>query len=432
MASRTDRVPSWGEGCVGGRSTAIVVVITLLLLSSRPAQAGDWPQILGPGRDGHAEDEKLLSQWPASGPVVLWRYEIGTGFAGPAVVGDEVYIFHRRGDQEVVERLEAASGRAIWRTDFPASYQGGINPDNGPRCVPLVHGVNVYLLGADGDLHCVARQDGATKWSRALRDDFRAVEGYFGFGSTPIAMGSLLLVNAGGSPDAGIVALSLDTGQTVWHKTKEEASYASPTSATLDGEPCAIFATRYNTVAIDPKSGEVRFRFPFGRRGPTVNAATPLVFDGQLFLSAAYGVGCVLKRIDQPTPQDVWGNDQVMSSQYNTAVYCQGDLYGVHGREDVGTPELRCVEATSGKVRWKESGFGAAHLILADSQLLVLKVDGTLLLMVPHRDHFAPLAEARVSDHTTRALPALSAGRLFVRDNLPKSGTLYCLQVGRP
>jgi outer membrane protein assembly factor BamB len=394
------------------------------------ASAGDWPQILGPHRNGQAENETLLTSWPAAGPAVLWRHQIGAGFAGPAVVGQEVYVFHRVGEFERLEMLNAATGQVAWKADFSASYQGGINPDNGPRCVPLVHGENVYVFGAAGDLSCVARNSGSKKWSRATRTEFQAAEGYFGFGNAPIVVGQVLLANVGGAPDAGIVAFSMQTGETVWKATKEQASYAAPTQAVLDGKLHAVFVTRYNALAIDPDTGAVRFQFPFGQRGPTVNAATPLVFDNQLFLSSNYGIGSVLAKIDSAKPEVVWSSDEALSSQYNTAVYCRDYLYGIHGREDVGRAELRCVEARTGKVAWSVPGFGVAHLILADDKLLVLKVDGTLLLAKPNAMRFTQLAEAHVSENTTRALPALSAGRFYFRDSDGEQGTLTCLVVG--
>ena len=394
------------------------------------ATAGDWPQVLGPQRNGQAADETLLAAWPASGPVEVWRQQVGSGFAGPAVLGQEVYIFHRVGSAERLQRLDATTGRETWRADFEASYRGGINPDTGPRCVPLVHGPNVYVFGAAGDLHCVARRNGAKIWSRSTHTELQADEGYFGAGSTPIAMGNVLLVNVGGRPNAGIVAFSLKTGETVWKKTDERASYSAPTQAMIDGHSFAIFATRYNALAIAPATGDIRFRFPFGQRGPTVNAATPIIFDNQLFLSAAYGVGCVLTQIDKPELNTVWANDQTLSSQYNTAIHYQNHLYGIHGREDVGQAELRCVEAKSGNIKWTESDFGVAHLILADNKILLLKIDGTLLLAQPNPARFTQLNEAQVSRNTTRALPALAHGHYMFRDNQQDKGSLVCLKVG--
>jgi hypothetical protein len=170
-------------------------------------------------------------------------------------------------------------------------------------------------------------------------------------------------------------------------------------------------------------------------RGPTVNAATPLVFNDRLFVSAAYGVGAVMAKLetDKPQPVVLWSNDQTLSSQYNTAIHHQDHLYGIHGREDVGAAELRCV-SVEGKVQWSVRGFGVAHMILADNHLLLLKIDGTLLLARPDTSKFIELDSAQVSRDTTRALPALSNGRLYFRDNSAtrqSEGTIVCLQVGR-
>src|SRR5437764_273450 len=110
----------------------------LIFLSLADTRAGDWPQILGPRRNGHADGEQLLKKWPAGGPKVLWRYALGSGYAGAAVAGNRVVVFHRIGASERVECLAADSGKSQWKTDFPALYRGGVDPDIGPRCVPLI------------------------------------------------------------------------------------------------------------------------------------------------------------------------------------------------------------------------------------------------------------------------------------------------------
>ena len=111
---------------------------------------------------------------------------------------------------------------------FPAIYRGGVDPDLGPRCVPVVRGDRVIVYGAAGDLHAVAVDDGRTLWSRQLGTDYRADEGYFGAGSTPLVVDSLVIVAVGGQPDAGLVAVGLDDGKTRWAAIDSEAAYASP------------------------------------------------------------------------------------------------------------------------------------------------------------------------------------------------------------
>jgi len=110
----------------------------------------------------------------------------------------------------------------------------------------------------------------------------------------------------------------------------------------------------------------------------------------------------------------------------------QGYLYGIHGREDVGQAELRCVDAATGKVAWSVPGFGVAHLIRVGNRMLILQVDGTLVAseLDPQRFHGGEAgATARVSQHTTRSLPAYSRGQFFLRDHQGGTGTLMCIDL---
>ena len=405
-----------------------MLLLTLVSSFALDARAGDWPQILGPHRSGAAEYEPALSAWPVNGPQTLWAAKLGSGFAGPVVVRDQVLVFHRVDDNERVECFNVSDGRSRWQTDFPATYRGGVNPDTGPRCVPLIHVDKVYLFGAAGRLHCVNLSDGKPRWSRDVYRDFDGDEGYFGAGSTPIVAGEKLLLNVGGR-NSGLVAFDLATGATVWQVTSEKASYSSPTTAKVAGKTWVIFVTRLSTIAVDPMAGAIQFRFPFGQRGPTVNAATPLICDGHLFVSAAYRVGARYARLSDGKAQIIWQNDNVMSSQYSTCVFHQGHLYGTHGREDFANGEFRCVEASSGKLQWKSPGTGVGHVILVNDRMLMLNHEGRLRLARASPDKYQELASASVSTGITRALPALSNGRFYFRDNVGRGGQLHCLKV---
>ncbi|MCH2372889.1 MAG: PQQ-like beta-propeller repeat protein [Planctomycetes bacterium] len=432
-----------------------------LLLSVSRVFAGDWPQILGPTRDCRASDETLLDRWPSDGPSVRWAYALGSGYAGAAVVGKRAVVFHRVGSHERVEAIDVERGESLWTADFVANYSGGYNPDKGPRCVPTIHANRIYVFGASGELHSVDLDSGTKRWSVNVYEELGGDEGYFGAGSSPIVAGDKLLVNVGGRKGAGLVAFSLETGRVVWKTTDERASYSSPTSAVIGGEPHVIFITRYNVVSVNPVNGHERFRFPFGKRGPTVNAATPIVFDDHLFVSASYGVGAILAAIDfahklfyadykhdEDVPVErgkfgviasraiavdgnVWSNDDSLSSQYSTAAYREGYLYGTHGREDIGVADLRCLEARSGKVKWTKSGFGVAHPILVGDRILLQTAEGEVVLARATAEAYQELARAKVVSGSTRALPALSGGLLFIRSSQGSSGELKCLIVGK-
>ena len=310
---------------------------------ARQACAGDWPQILGPHRNGQADGEQLTA-WPAAGPPLVWSRAVGQGFAGVAVVGSRAILFHRVGDDLLAEALDANTGKTLWKTTFETRYRGSISPDNGPRCVPLVHENRVYLFGPSGELACVALDSGKTVWARNVDQDFKAPEGYFGAGSSPIVEGDKLLLNVGGRDGAGIVAFSLADGKTLWKSTDEAASYSSPVVTTLGGRRQVVFVTRLNVVSLDPQGGKVQFQFPFGQRGPTVNAANPLVLGDHLFVSASYGVGATWAKIGPQGATPVWESDEVMSSQYTTCVEKDGVLYGIDGRQDLGVGRLRAFD----------------------------------------------------------------------------------------
>jgi outer membrane protein assembly factor BamB len=339
-----------------------------------------------------------------------------------------VIVFHRVGGDELVEALDVRSGAPLWKTAFEATYRTTIDPDNGPRCVPLVAEGKVYVFGPAGDLRCISLSKGEKIWERSLYADYAGDEGYFGAGSTPIVVGGKLLVNVGGR-GAGIVALDPANGKTVWKASDEGASYSSPTAVKVGGKEQAIFITRYNCVLADPAGGAVKTLFPFGKRGPTVNAAAPLVLGGKLFVTSSYGVGANYAVLDVAATKSLWANDDTLSSQYTTPVEYNGFLYGTHGREDIGVAELRCVEAATGKIRWSKTGYGVANLILADDKLLIVGARGRLALAKVNPAKYEELASHELALDVSRALPALASGRLFVRTG-SGGGVLYCLAVG--
>ena len=403
------------------------LVICWILMLPQTISAGDWPQILGPQRNGIAEGEKLASSWPATGPRTVWKQSVGTGLSGVAVAGGTVYVFDRDGDSERIAALDALTGKPRWKPiTWPASYQDTISGDDGPRSIPVVQGGRVYAYGAAGNLVCINVQEAKIVWSRNLVTDYQSDLGYFGAGSTPLVEGQAIIVNVGGQKSqAGVVGLSAETGKELWKSVPDTASYSSPVAVTVDGTRHVLCITRLKLVSLDPSNGQVRFEIPFGKRGPTVNGANPVIVKNYVLATASYGIGATFAKIAKDHADSQWEGDEILSSQYTTSVLQGAYLYGIDGRQDQGMASLRCFDPLTRKIAWTEEGFGMATLILADNKLVCMKTDGTLTLVAASPKAYEELGTAKLFDATCRGLPALANGMLYVRD----TQTLKCFDL---
>ncbi|MCX7411528.1 MAG: PQQ-like beta-propeller repeat protein [Planctomycetales bacterium] len=403
------------------------MAVVMCFLKPDDARGGDWPQIMGANRNGICVDEKLADKWPADGPRSLWEAKVGSGFAGVAVAGGVAVLFHRVADEDTLTAYDAESGKPLWSQGFPTTFQPAIVEDDGPRAVPTIHQGRVYALAAAGGLYCVDIKTGKTVWQRQTQTEFHVPSAYFGAGSSPLVEGKTLILNVGGDKDrAGVVAFDLNTGKTVWQTTSEQASYSSPIVTKLENQRVVLCITRLNLVSLDPATGKELARTPFGQRGPTVNGAVPVVIGNRVLLTASYGIGAELLNMTAGKFENVW-KDEVLSSQYTTPIVHDGAVYGIDGRQDGGPISLKCFDPETRKVHWTKSGLAYATLIAADGKLLVMHTNGSARLAELNKSEYRELATASLLRGTTRALPALAHGRLYVRNEQ----TLKCVQLGQ-
>jgi outer membrane protein assembly factor BamB len=404
----------------------VTPVFTLALALTPALPAADWPNIHGPNRDSHSAETGLNWAWGEAGPPVAWALDVGAGFAGVAVSGGSVFLFHRVGAEEVLTALDPATGKEKWKYSARTKYVDDFGFDDGPRCVPVVSGGQVFALGADGDLHAVEAATGKKLWHRNIRADYKAPKGYFGVGAGPIVIGDRLLVSVG-AKGAGIVAFDPATGKELWKATDDPPGYAAPSVIDLGGKPHAAFLTRGGLVVVEPAAGAVKFSKPWrSRLDASVNAAAPVVRKDEVLLTVSYGAGAVLLKAQAGEWDEVWTNDRALSCHYNTPVLVGDYLYGVHGRQEGGGAQLRCVEWKTGEVKWSVERFGVASLIAVDGGLLAV-TEGELVRFEANPKEFKATARAKVLDGTVRAAPALSDGRLYLRDEK----RLVCVKLKR-
>ncbi|MEJ7606731.1 MAG: PQQ-binding-like beta-propeller repeat protein [Bryobacteraceae bacterium] len=375
-----------------------------------PRLLGDWPQFLGPLRNGSCPAGDVLKN-----AKLLWKKDSGSGFSGPVVSGGKLILFHRLGNKEVVECWAARTGEKVWSFGYPATYRDDFGHDEGPRATPAIVDSRVYTFGAAGALHALDLNTGRVLWQVDTHAKFEVRKGFFGAAASPLVDERAVYLNVGGK-DAGLVAFDKTNGNVLWKAGSDEAGYSSPILVTLDGKRTVLCFTRGGLLGVDPANGSVRFQHPWRSRSQaSVNAALPVVVGNLVFLSASYNTGATVLQVGGGTLTKLWSSDEALSNHYATSVYKDGQLYGFHGRQEEGQ-SLRCVELKTGKVRWSVDGFGAGSVTLLGDQILVVRENGEALLAPATPAAFAPTSKVQLLPGVVRSYPALADGILFVRN----------------
>jgi len=404
----------------------------------------EWRTFLGPTHNGISTETPLLSKFPAGGPPIVWEAPKGEGYAAPAVIGDRVVIFHRIEQEEIVECLEAETGKRYWQYKYPTMFRDPYGWSGGPRCPPISDGERVYTLGAEGKLSCLKLTTGQVVWNRDLVKEFTRDEEFFGVGATPLLEGDKLIVNVGAGGGPCVAAFDKLTGKMVWGAGSEwGASYASPIPADVNGKRRVfVFAggkSRPPTgglICLDPANGKVDFAYPWrSRTYESVNASSPLIVGNQVFISECYGKGALLLDVKPDgTAKEVWTN-QALQTHFMTAICKDGYLYGIDGHGPQNAP-IVCIELKTGKEMWRTEpewedsvktaegvrkfklSQGLASMMLVDGRCLLLSEYGHLVWLDLNPKAYKELDRTLLFlARETWGMPALSRGLLYVNQN---------------
>ncbi len=421
-----------------GRIWALAVCGAILVsgpLCPTRADGGDWPQFLGPNRDGKTAPggPEILDDEPGAGFPLVWNHKVGDGFAGPVISDGRVILFHRVGDDAVVEAFGAKDGERLWRTAYRCEYEDDFGFDPGPRSPPTVAGGSVYCYGVEGMVTALDLGSGEIRWQVDTREKFGSPKGFFGRAGAPLIVGELAIVNVGGRTaegGAGIVAFDVKTGAVRWVATDDEASYSSPIYREIGGRGVGIFFTREGICGVEIEAGKVLFQDAFRPQiNASVNAATPVDCGGnRFFFSAAYDLGSAVWEVgeDVASARQIWANADAMDCHYATPIFSDGHLFGYHGRQETGQ-ELRCVAAADGAVRWKET-MVPGNLILDGDKLLAMTEKGELVIVRANPERYEELGRGQILRAGSRAYPAMAGGFFYARD----TQRLVCVDLRVP
>lgn len=410
------------------KTSFLSIALIASTMSSARVSADDWPQWMGPTRDGEYRETGLLDRFPADGPKILWETEVGGGYSGPAVSGDKVVLldyvteggraFNDPGQRATLqgdERIlcfDAKTGKELWKVDYDCPYS--ISYPAGPRCTPTIDGDSVYSMGSEGDLHCVDLNSGEVRWSKNFKKDYKAEVPLWGFSSHPLVDGDLLICMVGGAGQT-VVAFNKHTGEEAWKALSASAvGYCPPSIIEAAGKRQLLVWHADAIVSLDPQSGKQYWEVAL-QPAYEMAIARPQR-DGDLLYASGIGNKSLMMRLtsDKPGVEELW------SGEPKTSIYCANStpifydkvLYG----SDCGVGNFIAVDAKSGERYWesfeptrkgenRRVSHGTAfvtHLTDTDRYLLFSEI-GDLIIARLTKDGYDEISRAHVIEPTGEA-----------------------------
>jgi len=384
----------------------------------------DYPQFLGPTRNGVVPGVRLATDWSAQPPRRAWRQAIGTGWSGFAVAGDLAITQEQRGEDELVIAYEAATGRGRWSHSDRARYATVIAGE-GPRATPTVHDGRVFTMGATGLVNALDLATGRRLWSRDVLADNEAQSPEWGKSCSPLVVGGLVVVSAGGAQGRSLVAYDAATGERAWSGGGDGSSYSSPLLTRLAGSEQIVIFNRGSLAGHDPASGAVLWEHPWPASQPNVAQPLPLPGD-RLLVSSGYGIGSKVLQLSRDADDSlraslVWESPR-LKAKFTNLVFHDGSVYGL----DDGV--LVCLDPATGARRWKAGRYGHGQVVLAGGVLVVQTEEGEVVLVDPDPSGLKETARFQALDGKTWNPPALAGYRLLVRND--REAAAYDLPKG--
>jgi outer membrane protein assembly factor BamB len=387
-------------------SIAIVLVSAALAAQD---QRLDYTQWRGLNRDGSASAFSEPRAWPGQ-LTRRWKVEVGEGYATPILSGSVVYVFTRRDGNEGITALDAATGRARWRSSYAAPYapsQPAAAHGAGPKATPLLHRGTLFTLGISGIVTAFDATTGARVWQTAPP----AEPPYFSAASSPVADGQLVMVHPGNY--GPLTAFDASSGAVVW-TAGDGGFFASPIVVSLNGVRQVVTLTQSAVIGISLPAGKVLWRYPLS--GANGGGPTPVVAEDAIIFSVGQGTIAVKPTLRDGTwsIQEVWQTKDV-SMYISTPVVVGNTLFGLSTRS---SGQFYAVDTRSGDTLWLGPPRQAANtaLVKAGQLLFYLNDDAQLIVARSSRAQFEPLKRYTVADSATWAQPLISGNRIFVKD----------------
>ncbi|WP_153558312.1 PQQ-binding-like beta-propeller repeat protein [Roseimaritima sediminicola] len=410
----------------------------VLVASVAVCDADDWPQWRGLNRDGVIHEPGLMQTLPGDALPRRWTVPVGPGYSGPAVVDGRVFLTDRQADgAQQFERIlcfDADTGETLWTQVYEAVYTIGYKA--GPRASVTVHDDRALAVGAMGHFHCLDVETGEVLWRRDLASELDIQMPIWGIAGAPLVVQDKVIQIAGGKGAACVIAMDLQSGETVWSSLDEPAGYSAPILIRQGGQDVVVCWTGASVSGLDPQTGEVFWSIPLKPRNMPINVATPVTDGEHLFVSSFYD-GAMMIRLDSDRPAATRMWHRIGRDEQNTdALHCmisspflQGDY--VYGTDSYG--ELRCLEIATGDRVWESDAvvprarWATVHTIHDGSRLIMLNDQGELIFGRVSPSGYSEVARTQLLSPTkiqlprrggvTWSHPAIADGVIYARND---------------
>lgn len=402
---------------------APVLIGSLLALLIIPAQianaqSSDWAQWGGPGRNFKSATTAIADSWPASGPRTLWSRELGEGYSAITVESGKLYTMYRRGEQEVVISMDAATGKTIWEYGYAAPFSSEYDMSNGPgpHSTPLVVGERIFTAGATSKFHSLSKRDGKPLWSHDLIKEFNGTVRVNGYSCSPVAYKNLVIMMVGGTGNA-LVAFNQKDGSVAWKKHDFRNSTSSPILINVDGQDQLVAFMFGEIVGVDPNNGDLLWSHPhpvdFG-----LNTSLPVWGeDNLLFVTSGYNGGSRVIRLtrkdSRTVVEEVWAH-RLMRVHFGNCIRVGNYIYGSSG--DFGPAPFTAVDVRTGQVIWRDRSITRATFLMVSDRFIILDEDGNLALATPSPQGLKVHSKVELLKRQAWTVPTISGTTLYVRE----------------
>ncbi len=395
----------------------LVRFAAMVLAMSGLSAAAEWPHWLGPQRNGMVVDEAFTPKWVEAGgePRVRWEKDIGVGYTAVTVADGRAYTAGWRGGRTTLYCYDAKSGEEAWSFSFEMEKFDYLN-SGGPSGSITIEDGRAYNPTRDGRLYCHDAETGEVIWEKNLIHMLGVKPAVWGVACSPIVLGDRIYMELG-----RVVCLDKKTGDIVWKTDDYGSSYATPAPFTFkDKDYLAVFP-HTGLYIVERETGKQVGHHPWTTEN-NIHAATPVVNEdgSEVFITSGYNTGCAMLKFDGEGLEIIW-EGKALRSQMPTSVLHNGYLYGY----DMAT--LKCVDAKTGRTKWRQRGLGQGTAIAVNDSLLVLSDSGELITAPLTPDGFKPIARAKIIDEQNIwTAPTISEGLVYCRGS---KGTLVCIDM---